>query len=95
MARLVDIAGRHAEFVVVVRVVPLGESVLTFYGEAMTQYTARLDVSAYDLRNRSKIGSGWNSQVSFTHLNADPNTRQAIAPVLSRIAQGLGARGRG
>jgi serine/threonine-protein kinase len=95
MARLVANAGRHAEFVVVVRVVPLGEQLLTFYGEAMTQYTARLDVGAFDVRNKRKLGSGWNTQVSFTHLNADPNTREAIAPYLGRIAQGLGARGRG
>jgi serine/threonine-protein kinase len=95
MARLVANAGRHAEYVVVVRVVPLGEQLLTFYGEAMTQYTARLDVGAFDLRNKRKLGAGWNTQVSFTHLNADPNTREAIAPYLGRIAQGLGARGRG
>ena len=95
MARLVAEAGRHAEFVVVVRAVPIGESVLTFYGEAMTQYTARLDVGAYDVRNRRKLGSGWSAPVSFTHLNADPNTRAAIAPFLGRIAQGLGERGRG
>ncbi len=95
MARLVAEAGRHAEFVVVVRAVPIGESVLTFYGEAMTQYTARLDVGAYDVRNRRKLGSGWSAPVSFTNLNADPNTRAAIAPYLGRIAQGLGERGRG
>ncbi len=95
MARLVAAAARHADYVVVVRVVPLGEQLLTFYGEAMTQYTARLDVGAFDVRNKRKLGTGWNTQVSFTHLNADPNTRQAIAPYLGRIAQGLGARGRG
>jgi serine/threonine-protein kinase len=95
MARVVASAGRHADYVVIVRVVPLGEQLLTFYGEAITQYTARLDVGAFDLRNQRKLGTGWNTQVSFTHLNADPNTRQAIAPYLGRIAQGLGARGRG
>ena len=40
-------------------------------------------------------GSGWSTPVSFTNLNADPNTRAAIAPYLGRIAQGLGERGRG
>ena len=95
MARLVANAGRHAEYVVVVRVVPIGEQLLTFYGEAMTQYTARLDVGAFDVRNKRKLGAGWQAQVSFTHLNAAPNTREAIAPYLGRIAQGLGARGRG
>jgi hypothetical protein len=95
MARLVADAGRYAEFVVVVRAIPISEQPLTFYGEVMTQYTSRLDVVAWDVRNRRKLGTGWNTQVSFTHLNADPNTRQAIAPYLGRIAQGLGARGRG
>jgi len=95
MARLVANAGRHAEFIVVVRAVPVGEQQLTFYGESMTQYTARMEVATFDVRNRRKLGSGWNTQVSFTHLNADPNTRQAIAPYLSRVVQGLGGRGRG
>lgn len=95
MARLVAEAARHAEYVVVVRAVPISEQALTFYGEVMTQYTARMDVAAYDVRNRRKLGSGWSAPVSFTHLNADPNTRAAIAPFLGRIAQGLGERGRG
>lgn len=95
LARLVGDAGKHAEFIVTVRVVPVGEQQLTFYGESMTQYTARLDIGAFDLRAQRKMGPGWNAQLSFTHLNADPNTREAIAPLLGRIAQGFGARGRG
>lgn len=95
LASIAATAGRHAEFVVFVRVVPIGQQQLTFYGESMTQYTARIDVSAFDVRARRKMGAGWNAQVSFTHLNADPNTREAIAPVLGRMAQGFGGRGRG
>jgi hypothetical protein len=95
LASIAATAGRHAEFVVFVRVVPIGQQELTFYGESMTQYTARIDVGAFDVRARRKMGAGWNAQVSFTHLNADPNTREAIAPVLGRMAQGFGGRGRG
>jgi eukaryotic-like serine/threonine-protein kinase len=95
MARLIAAVARHADYVVAVRVVPMGESPLTFYGETMTQYTARLDVGAYDVQQRRKLGSGWSTQLSFTHLNVDPNTREAIGPYLQRIAQGLGARARG
>ncbi len=95
IGQLVAAAARHAEYVVVVRSVPLGEQQLTFYGESMTQYTARLQVGAYDVRRARKLGSGWQAQVSFTHLNADPNTREALEPLLGRIAQNLGARGRG
>ena len=95
LPRLVNAAGRHTDYVVVVRVMPMGQQELTFYGESMTQYTARLDVSAYDIHNRRKVGAGWSTQVSFTHLNVDPNTREAIAPLLARIAQGLNGRGRG
>ncbi|MCB1610707.1 MAG: protein kinase [Xanthomonadales bacterium] len=95
MARLISSAAREAEFVVAVRVVPLGQNELAYYGQSTTQYSARLEVAAYDVRNRRKLGAGWNAPVSFTHLNADYNTRQAMSPLLSRIAQGLGARGRG
>jgi predicted Ser/Thr protein kinase len=95
LASIAATAGRHAEFVVFVRVVPIGQQELTFYGESMTQYTARIDVGAFDVRAKRKMGAGWNAQVSFTHLNADPNTREAIAPVLGRMAQGFGGRGRG
>jgi len=94
LMRVAATAGNHVEYIVVVRVVPMGEQLLTFYGESMTQYTARVEVGAYDMRARRKIGPGWSGQVSFTHLNADPNTRQAIAPMLARLAQGIG-RGRG
>ncbi|MGE4073349.1 MAG: serine/threonine-protein kinase [Lysobacterales bacterium] len=95
MARLLAAAARDAEFVVAVRVVPLGQNELTYYGQSTTQYSARLEVASYDVRNRRKLGSGWNAPVSFTHLNADFNTRQAMSPLLQRIAQGLGTRGRG
>lgn len=95
LASIAATAGRHAEFVVFVRVVPIGQQELTFYGESMTQYTARIDVGAFDVRAKRKMGAGWNAQVSFTHLNADPNTREAIAPVLGRMGQGFGGRGRG
>jgi serine/threonine-protein kinase len=95
MARLLAAAARDAEFVVAVRVVALGQTELAYYGQSTTQYSARLEVGSYDVRNRRKLGSGWNAPVSFTHLNADYNTRQAMSPLLQRIAQGLGARGRG
>ena len=95
VAALVAAAARHAEYVVVVRAIPVGESQLSFYGESMTQYTARLQVAAYDVRRTRKVGNGWNTQVSFTHLNADPNTREALEPLLARIADNVGAPRRG
>ncbi len=95
MGRLVNTASRVADFVVVVKATPLGSQPLTFYGEVMTQYTARLELSTYNVRNRSKLG-GHQAQVSFTHLNADPQTREAIAPYLGRIAEAIaGRRARG
>lgn len=95
IARLMAAAARHADYVVAVRAVPTGQTELTYYGQSTTQYSTRLDIAAYDVSNRRKLGSGWSTALSFTHLNADPNTRQAISPFLSRIAQGVGARGRG
>ncbi len=91
VARLVNAASRVADFVVVVKATPLGSQPLTFYGEVMTQYTARIELSTYNVRNRSKLG-GHQAQVSFTHLNADPQTREAVAPYLGRIAEVIAGR---
>lgn len=93
--RLLAAVARNAEYVVVVRAEPNGQQQLEFYGESMTQYIALLQVAVYDVRAARKVGAGWQTQVSFTHLNAADNTREALAPYLAKIVQGVGGRGRG
>lgn len=95
VARLMASAVRNADYVVAIRVEPTGQTELPFHGQSVTQYSARVDIAAYDVKGRRKLGSGWSTPISFTHATADPNTREAISPLLGRIAQGLGARGRG
>jgi hypothetical protein len=92
---LLAAARRHAEIVILARVVPLGQQELTFYGQSSTQYSARIDIAAYDTAASRKLGAGWNADVSFTHLNARQNTVEAIAPLLGRIDDALARRGRG
>lgn len=96
MRRLLGAVARNAEYVVVVRAVPNGQQQLEFYGESMPQYNALLQVAVYDVNGARKVGSGWQTSLSFTHLNAADNTREALAPYLSKIVQGVGGgRGRG
>ena len=95
VARLMASAVRNADYVVAIRVEPTGQIELPFHGQSVTQYSARMDIAAYEVKGRRKLGPGWSTPISFTHATADPNTREAISPLLGRIAQGLGARGRG
>jgi hypothetical protein len=95
LPRLLALARRHAEILIVARVVPLGQQVLTFYGQSSTQYSARIDIAAYDTAASRKLGAGWNTEVAFTNLNARQNTVEAIAPLLGRIDDALARRGRG
>ncbi len=95
LPRLLAAARRHAEILVVARVVPLGQQELTFYGQSSTQYSARIDIGAYDTAASRKLGPGWNADLSFTNLNARQNTVDAIAPLLGRIDDALARRGRG
>lgn len=95
LPRLLALARRHAEILIVARVVPLGQQELTFYGQSSTQYSARIDIGAYDTAASRKLGPGWNTEVAFTNLNARQNTVDAMAPLLGRIDDALARRGRG
>lgn len=90
--RMLGAIGRNAEYLVVVRAVPDGSQTLTFYGQSMPQYNTILQVAVYDVRAGQKVGSGWQTRYSFTHLTAEDNTREAIAPYLSRVLKGIETR---
>ncbi|MCB1627304.1 MAG: protein kinase, partial [Xanthomonadales bacterium] len=81
-----------ARTIVTLRVVPVGQQELTYYGERSTQYTAQLRLRAYDVAERQPIGRMHQTQVSFTSLNAAANTQQALDPLLGPLASALAHR---
>ena len=81
-----------ARTIVPLRVVPVGQQELTYYGERSTQYTAQLRLRAYDVAERQPIGRMHQTQVSFTSLNAAANTQQALDPLLGPLASALAHR---
>lgn len=81
-----------ARTVVTLRAIPVGQQELTYYGEVSTLYTAQLRLRAFDVAQREPIGRMAQTQVNFTNLNADYNTRQALAPILDRVVQGIRRR---
>ncbi|MFO1493782.1 MAG: serine/threonine-protein kinase [Lysobacterales bacterium] len=90
--RMLGAIGRNAEYLVLVRAVPDGSQTLTFYGQSVPQYNTILQVAVYDVHAGQKLGSGWQTRYSFTHLNAEENTRDAIKPYLARVLKGIETR---
>ncbi|MDZ4811250.1 MAG: protein kinase [Pseudomonadota bacterium] len=70
--------------VTVVNAQATGSSQLEFYGQRETVFSASLSVKTFDVQSRSGIGSGINTKVNFTNLNADEKAREAIEESLSR-----------
>jgi serine/threonine protein kinase len=70
--------------VTVINAQPTGSSQLEFYGQVETVYSANLSVKSYDVQSRSGVGSGINTKVSFSNLNADEKAREAVEESLSR-----------
>lgn len=81
-----------ARTIVTLRVVPIGEQQLTYYGEVSTLYSAHLNLRAFDVADRQPIGRMRQAKVSFTSLNAEENTRVALAPVLDSLTDALRGR---
>lgn len=70
--------------VTIIRAEPLGSSELQFYGQIETLYSANLQIKSYDVFNRRLIGTGLNTRVDFTNLNAEEKAREALEGSLSR-----------
>ena len=71
--------------VAVIRAEPIGSTQLNYYGQSDTLYSANLTVRAYDVHNRTPLGSGVRQKVDFTALNADFKAKEAIQPNLGRL----------
>ena len=84
--RLLGLLARanNVRAVTVVNAQATGSSLLEFYGQQETVFSANLSVKTFDVRSRSGIGSGISTKVNFTNLNADEKAREAIEESLSR-----------
>jgi serine/threonine-protein kinase len=77
--------------VAVIRAEPIGSTQLNYYGQSDTLYSANLTVRAYDVHNRTPLGSGVRQKVDFTALNADFKAKEAIQPNLPRLVGSMAA----
>jgi serine/threonine-protein kinase len=79
----------NVDAVVVVHVRTLGEQQITFYGQSDTMKTAQLDITAYAVDGRRKLGAGWSDNVNFTAMSARDKAREAVEPMLGEIEERL------
>ena len=89
---LEQLAQRHGgvvDAVIVVHARPVGEQQITFYGQSDTLKTAQLDISAYAVDGRRKLGAGWSDNVNFTAMSARDKAREAVEPMLEEIEASL------
>jgi len=89
---LEQLAQRHGgvvDAVIVVHARPVGEQQITFYGQSDTLKTAQLDISAYAVDGRRKLGAGWSDNVNFTAMSARDKAREAVEPMLDEIEASL------
>jgi serine/threonine-protein kinase len=92
IAGILDLLAQHrgnVDAVVVVHVRPAGEQQITFYGQSDTLKTAQLDVTAYAVEGRRKLGAGWSDNVNFTAMSARDKAREAVEPMLGEIEERL------
>ena len=74
--------------IVVVHARPVGSENISYYGQSSTLNTAQLNVTAYAIEGRRKLGAG-SEQVHFTSLNASDQAEEAVEGMLPQIEQQL------
>ena len=79
----------NVDAVVIVHVRPVGEQQITFYGQSDTLKTAQLDITAYAIEGRRKLGAGWSDNINFTAMSARDKAREAVEPMLGEIEERL------
>jgi serine/threonine-protein kinase len=92
VAGILDLLAQHRssiDAVVLVHVRPAGEQQITFYGQSDTLKTAQLDITAYAVEGRRKLGAGWSDNVNFTAMSARDKAREAVEPMLGEIEERL------
>ena len=78
----------RVDAIVIVHARPAGSENISYYGQSSTLNTAQLNVTAYAIEGRRKLGSG-SEQVHFTSLNASDQAEEAIEGMLPQLESQL------
>jgi serine/threonine-protein kinase len=77
------------DVVVVIHARAVGSQSVTFYGQSDNLMTAQLNITAYAVEGRRKLGSGWSDNVNFTAMSAKDKAEEAVEPLISEIEERL------
>jgi len=91
IAEILNLVARRGDIdvVVVVHARAVGSQSVTFYGQSDNLMTAQLNISAYAVQGRRKLGAGWSDNVNFTAMSAKDKAEEAVEPLISEIEERL------
>ena len=91
IAEILNLVARRGDIdvVVVVHARGVGSQQVTFYGQSDNLMTAQLNISAYAVQGRRKLGAGWSDNVNFTAMSAKDKAEEAVEPLISEIEERL------
>jgi serine/threonine-protein kinase len=75
--------------VIVIHARAVGSQSVTFYGQSDNLMTAQLNINAYAVEGRRKLGAGWSDNVNFTAMSAKDKAEEAVEPLISQIEERL------
>jgi serine/threonine-protein kinase len=91
IAEVLNVIARRGDIdaVIVVHARGVGSQQVTFYGQSDNLITAQLNVTAYAVEGRRKLGAGWSDNVNFTAMSAKDKAEEAVEPMLGEIEERL------
>jgi len=91
IAEILNVVAHRGDIdvVVVVHARGVGSQSVTFYGQSDNLMTAQLNISAYAVQGRRKLGAGWSDNVNFTAMSAKDKAEEAVEPLISEIEERL------
>ncbi|HEX3124157.1 MAG TPA: serine/threonine-protein kinase [Rhodanobacteraceae bacterium] len=75
--------------VIIIHARGVGSQQVTFYGQSDNLMTAQLNINAYAVEGRRKLGAGWSDNVNFTAMSAKDKAEEAVEPLISQIEERL------
>ena len=91
-AEILNVIAHHGDIdaVIVIHARAVGSQQVTFYGQSDNLMTAQLNINAYAVEGRRKLGAGWSDNVNFTAMSAKDKAEEAVEPLISEIEERLG-----
>jgi serine/threonine-protein kinase len=91
IAEILNLIARRGDIdaVIVIHARGVGSQQVTFYGQSDNLMTAQLNISAYAVEGRRKLGAGWSDNVNFTAMSAKDKAEEAVEPLISQIEERL------